>query len=70
MSNKKEVVEVVESDEQIVDRLVHLISDKSKAAIAARNRYVIGLSGTLYLILPVPVLTALIDNGNIFISGD
>jgi len=42
---KMERVEIVESEEQVVKRLIQYIEEKAKAAIAERNRFVIGLSG-------------------------
>ncbi|EFX82067.1 hypothetical protein DAPPUDRAFT_302585 [Daphnia pulex] len=40
-----EKIEVVDSEEQVVHALVHFVEEKSKAAIAERDRFVIGLSG-------------------------
>ena len=46
MSNSKvEKIKVVENEEEVVETLIRYIVDKSKAAIAERNRFVIGLSG-------------------------
>lgn len=40
-----ENIEVVDSEEQVIHALVHFVEEKSKAAIAERDRFVIGLSG-------------------------
>ena len=42
-----ERIEIVESEEHVVKRLIQYIEEKAKVAIAERNRFVIGLSGTL-----------------------
>lgn len=45
MSNKVEKIEIVDSEEQVVHTLLQFIEEKSKAAIAERDRFIIGLSG-------------------------
>ncbi|KAI9563572.1 hypothetical protein GHT06_011036 [Daphnia sinensis] len=40
-----EKIEVVDSEEQVVHALVHFVEEKSKSAIAERDRFVMGLSG-------------------------
>lgn len=40
-----EKTEVVDSEEQVVHALVHFVEEKSKSAIAERDRFVMGLSG-------------------------
>ena len=42
-----ERIEIVESEEQVVKCLIQYIEGKAKEAIAERNRFVIGLSGTV-----------------------
>ena len=42
---KVERIDIVETEEQVVHALIHYIEEKSKAAIASRNRFIIGLSG-------------------------
>ena len=47
---KMERIEIVESEEHVVKRLIQYIEEKAKVAIAERNRFVIGLSGiNIYL---------------------
>lgn len=44
-SSAMEKIEVVDSEEQVVHALIQFVEEKSKAAIAERDRFVIGLSG-------------------------
>ena len=41
-------IEVVDSEEQVVHALIQFVEEKSKAAIAKRDRFVIGLSGKFH----------------------
>jgi len=45
VKKKMERIEIVESEEHVVKRLIQYIEEKAKVAIAERNRFVIGLSG-------------------------
>lgn len=47
IKKKMERIEIVESEEQVVKCLIQYIEGKAKEAIAERNRFVIGLSGTV-----------------------
>lgn len=47
MANKIERTEIVDNEEEVVQALARFIVDKSKKAIAERNRFVIGLSGAI-----------------------
>lgn len=40
-----EKVEIVDSEEQVVHALIQFVEEKSKAAIAERDRFIMGLSG-------------------------
>ena len=44
-------IEVVDSEEQVVHALIQFVEEKSKAAIAKRDRFVIGLSGKFHQML-------------------
>lgn len=48
-----EKIEVVDSEEQVVHALVHYVEEKSKAAIAERDRFVMGLSGVYHNLFTV-----------------
>ncbi len=50
-SNKLERTEIVESEEHVIHSLIHFIEEKSLSAIAERDRFVIGLSGTFHFTL-------------------
>lgn len=45
MSNKVEKIEIVDSEELVVHTLLQFVEEKSKVAIAERDRFIIGLSG-------------------------
>ena len=52
-SSNMEKIEVVDSEEQVVHALVHYVEEKSKAAIAERDRFVMGLSGVYHNLFTV-----------------
>lgn len=45
VSNGMDKTEIVENEEQVVHSLIQFVEEKSKAALAERDRFVMGLSG-------------------------